>query len=236
MASVKGDLIGNCVGEKYCPQSIWTIGQGVTVSQAQICSLAQPFLETPRRWPYTAVHLQPSRLEAIAKPRPVVNLTATGNVSPSIVKRMNIDLAKLCHEAENPSSPNKINDENGAAKYLVPAREVIGQLKYRYGVEPAGDIETVVVKQPTHGKILQDVWIRNEQEFPSASYRLSVYVPDKDFYGTDRVAFAVRANGRLFRVSVKVNVVPTSLNGESCNTNDDSSSGPEVTWAVAGLK
>ena len=113
---------------------------------------------------------------------------------------------------------------------------MIGQLKYRYGIEPVGDIETVIVKQPVHGKILQDVWIKNEQEFPSASYRLLVYVPEKDFYGTDQVVFNVKANGKLFRTTVKINVVPTSLNGQSCNSNDDSSSGRAVTWAVAGLE
>ncbi|MFG6456969.1 hypothetical protein [Roseateles sp. BYS96W] len=142
-------------------------------------------------------------------------------ISPAIVNKIDSELSNLCYEVENPHSPKRINSPGSASNYMDPAVAVIGVLKYKYGIEPEGRVSTVVLSAPAHGKIVDDIWVNNGKQFPLASYQLFKYLPEGNFYGADRVKFEVVANGKTFRVSLKINVIETSMDGDSCQQSGD---------------
>ena len=126
----------------------------------------------------------------------------TKTITSEIVRKINKELANECAAAE---SQSYIEGRKAYPGGLSPGAAVVATLKFTYGIEAAGEVKTVIIQQPAHGKIAM-VGLAT-QAFPGIALEEFEYTPDKNFLGDDKVAFEVTVNGQKFRVSFVVKVV-----------------------------
>ena len=91
-------------------------------------------------------------------------------------------------------------------------------LKYKFGIQPQGEVKMVVTRVPTHGRIA--IIGRDNQSYPNSPVDAFQYTPDKDFLGDDRVSFEVTVNGKKFKINFVVKVVHGGFN-DACVPDDE---------------
>lgn len=156
---------------------------------------------------------------------------AAKTITPEIVRKINDELAHMCTVSENPSV------ESGKANLggLSPGYAVVALLKYKYGIEVAGEVKAVITQQPAHGKIAM-IGLAT-RSFPGLSLEEFQYTPDENFLGEDKAAFTVTVNGQKFRISTVIKVVHGGFN-DACEPANAGSGAlaPDVQIAVDDIQ
>ena len=165
-------------------------------------------------------------------------LAVSKPISAAVIRGVEKESLGVCNEVENPTSTKRIGLSNTGG-LLNPGGLIARPLKFRYGIEPLGIISTTITKNPAHGSVMAGDWSRATQDAPQATYQYFKYVPNPGFIGKDSIGFEITVNGKTFRASLRINVLETWDNGDSCNPpgedRGDLSDAPSYAWVLDGL-
>ena len=140
----------------------------------------------------------------------------TKRITPGIVHKIEREFKDYCVPSENPSL---VNEREASLGVMGPGSLIANKLKWFYGVQPKGEIKTVVTQAAVHGK-LEVIAQDRHNAFWDSPTDVYQYTPDKDFIGEDKVKFVVTVNGQKFRVSYIVKVVEGSTS-YACSSGED---------------
>jgi hypothetical protein len=122
-------------------------------------------------------------------------------ISREIVRALNERLTSRCVPSENPS----IESRKAHLGTMSPEVLVVGMLRSRHGIKVAGQVKSVVIRQPAHGKI--DTIGFATRSFPGLSLEVFQYTPDAGFLGKDNAVVEVAVDGTSFQVNYVIMVV-----------------------------